>query len=247
MTEYEPQRRTAHRIHAKRESVMVTDYQIVVDKLKTHGLDAKLESDRLGDFIIVALGGAGGVAIGDLVGDLPYPEFLEGWSATYIGVDGGSCEEPFYRTEDLEVARLVDAVSGFVRWRNRTCLADEVAQLLRQELRSLPGQARTEGDSAGTWVVVSGYSAEEPERLLMVATYPEADMGIGTPAGDPIVGWEVGEHRAGADSVPVYAAPENRDPGPVAVQIGKWIRETAAATHGGERVAVPTAAGPSAD
>lgn len=205
---------------------MLTDYTTVLDALKARGLPAVFDSDRLGDYIVITLGGTSKITIGDLDDDLPYPQHLEGWSATYTNLAGDPGEPPFYRTADTDVDSLADAVADYVRLRNSMWLAAEMTELVNRHLRfaALPGNAQVYGDSAGSWTLVNAYCGEDPERHLLISSYPRPDEGIHT-TGDPVTGWAVTEQRPGAESGTVYDAPEDPDAERVASQVSTWIRQ----------------------
>src|SRR5258708_7842479 len=108
---------------------MLTDYTTVLDALKARGLPAVFDSDRLGDYIVITLGGTSKVTIGDLDDDLPYPQPPKGGPTTYPTLAGAPIEPPFYRTADTDVDSLADAVADYVRLRNSTWLAAQMTEL----------------------------------------------------------------------------------------------------------------------
>lgn len=205
---------------------MLTDYTTALDALKARGLPAVLDSDRAGDHIVITLGGASKVTIGDLEKDLPHPQHLQGWSAHYTNLAGDPQLDPFFHTTETDdVEKLADVVADYVRQRNRKRLADEMVELVTRRLRSdvLTGRAEVYTERAGTWTRVNAYSDEDPARHLMISSHPQTHHGIHT-TGVPVTGWTITEQRPGADPVTIYDAPADPDAERVADQVSTWIR-----------------------
>lgn len=202
-------------------------YKGLHDSLLARGFDVAWGFARVGAgsgyFVAVELEAPSQIVIVDYEDD----PAESGWCAEHTDISGTAYTIVHVDATRREVEAMADAVTEFVRRRNRESLAYELTWSIDSHL--FPGvgyhipqsAADTYTDSAGTWVTVRPGGPGD-EAHLMVASYPEPDRGVHTD-GQLITGWTVSVQRPDAGPAVLYDAPGDADTRPLMAAIKEWV------------------------